>query len=440
MFKTLLLICSLIPSVTLWNTLPASAVIDTPQTPVSPMEIVAAVPAATLLLPYFEVDLANSSGANTQFSLNDASATAMLAHVTIWSDLAVPVLSFNVYLTGFDVQVINLRDILNGQLPRTATAGQDPQDIVSNKGDFSQDINFASCTGQFPYSSLPLPAETVAALQAALTGKASADLGGQCAGLDHGDTIARGYVTIDSVNNCTLNNPDDVGYFINGGGGDATNQSNLWGDFLYTNKPPRSQTSRRAASPQAPFTGIVKAGGPLVHIRASGTDPETSVAGQYTFYGRYTTWTAADNRQPLPSTFAARYLKNTSLPGGTSLIVWRDPKVAQAAFPCNDLPDWYPLGQESLVAFDEQENPTTLSGSPFGAATQRVVVGSSALPVAPTAGWLYLNLNTTTANPAEDPDAAQAWVATIQDTGGQRSLWQPASALDSAATAHHEAP
>src|ERR1700712_1362783 len=70
------------------------------------------VPAATLLLPYFEVDLDNLWGAKTLFSINNASATAVLAHVVVWSDLSVPVLDFNVYLTGSEVQAINLRDIL----------------------------------------------------------------------------------------------------------------------------------------------------------------------------------------------------------------------------------------------------------------------------------------------------------------------------------------
>ncbi|MBV8200992.1 MAG: hypothetical protein JOZ15_10265, partial [Acidobacteria bacterium] len=53
-----------------------------------------AVPAATLLLPYFEVDLNNPNGLTTLFSVNNASATAVLVHVVIWSDLSVPVLDF----------------------------------------------------------------------------------------------------------------------------------------------------------------------------------------------------------------------------------------------------------------------------------------------------------------------------------------------------------
>ena len=86
------------------------------------------VPAATLLLPYFEVDLNSTNGVTTLFSVNNASATAILAHVTVWTDLSVPVLDFDIYLTGFDVQTMNMRDIVNGILPFTADAGADLQD------------------------------------------------------------------------------------------------------------------------------------------------------------------------------------------------------------------------------------------------------------------------------------------------------------------------
>ncbi len=93
------------------------------------------VPAATLLLPYFEVDLDGPNGITTLLSINNASATAVLAHVMVWSDVSVHVLDFDVYLTGYDVQSINLRDILvNGNLPVTASAGQDPTDTISAAG------------------------------------------------------------------------------------------------------------------------------------------------------------------------------------------------------------------------------------------------------------------------------------------------------------------
>src|SRR5436305_2385705 len=158
----LLAVSSLLSSVP-----PATAVICT----------IDAVPAATLLLPYFEVDLNNPNGETTLFSINNASATAVLAHVVVWSDLSVPVLDFNIYLTGYDVQTINLRDILvNGVLPRTASAGQDPGDTISPKGQFSQDINFASCQGLLPPP--PLPQYFLDHLRRSLTGSASAVLGG----------------------------------------------------------------------------------------------------------------------------------------------------------------------------------------------------------------------------------------------------------------------
>ena len=89
-----------------------------------------AVPAATLLLPYFEVDLNNPNGLTTLFSVNNASEEAALVHVVVWSDLSVPVLDFDIYLTGYDVQTVNLRDIIiNGIVPVTADEADDPTNI-----------------------------------------------------------------------------------------------------------------------------------------------------------------------------------------------------------------------------------------------------------------------------------------------------------------------
>jgi len=400
------------------------------------------VPAATLLLPYFETDLNNANGVQTLFSVNNASATAILAHVVVWSDLSVPVLDFNIYLTGYDVQTINLSDILvNGTLPRTASAGQDPGDTISNKGNFSQDINFASCQGQLPPPTLP--STFITHLQNSLTGQSSAVLGNRCAGQNLGDRIARGYVTVDTVNNCTLRFPGDAGYFAAGGTGDVTNQNVLWGDYFYVN------SGQNFAQ-----------GETLVHIEASATNPETSVAGEYTFYGRYVAWTAIDNREPLSTNFAARFINGGIFTGGTDLLVWRDSKVNQGAFTCPAVlgtrPSWFPLGEEGLVIFDEEENPdvpTTFPISPqppgqaltpFPAEAQRTAVDTAALPVPFDFGWLYLNLNTTVAaagnNPPEDPAAAQAWVTVVMDADGRFSVGFDAIQLDDACNALHFTP
>jgi len=420
---------------------PAAAVICT----------VDAVPAATLLLPYFEVDLNNPNGLTTLFSVNNASATAILVHVVMWSDLSVPVLDFNIYLTGYDVQSVNLRDIIvNGNMPQTASAGQDPNDTISPKGSFSQDINFASCNGVLPPPALP--AFFTAHLQAALTGQPSSILKGLCAGQALGDNIARGYITMDTVNNCSLRFPGDAGYFAAGGTGDVTNQDVLWGDWFIVNSAQNfAEGSDLVHIEAAPGVGV---------SGAIPSDPATTTAGRYTFYGRYDAWTAVDNREPLATEFAARYLNGGPFSGGTSLLCWRDSKVNQGPFTCPATPGvrpaWYPLGQEGIVIFDEQEHPVVPQTFPFSpqpptgsltpcpAETQRVQVNGASFPVPFSFGWLLMDMNTTVAaagsNPPVDPAAAQAWIIYTLASNGHFGVGIDAIRLDSACAASHFVP
>jgi hypothetical protein len=304
-----------------------------------------------------------------------------------------------------------------------------------------------------------LTAAQIANLQTSLTGSASAGKGGLCAGANHNDNIARGYITIDTVDNCTARFPSDAGYFGNGLSGDATNQSyQLTGEVFFVDQ-----------------LHDISRGDNMVHIHADATAMSyTATSGHYTFYGRYDNWTAADNRQPLPTSFGARYLNGnfTADPvaapvtpawgappasppaGSTSLIVWRDSKVAQSYFACGNLPAPYPLGQEGIVAFDEQEHPqgvfsNTFTPTSFGAAfplaTQVVKVGSAALPVSFTSGWVYLDLNqsnsASSGNPSADPLAAQAWVVVIEQNGSQVSnVMHRAQAQDSGTMPVHVIP
>src|SRR3954466_1545661 len=69
-------------------------------------------PAATLLLPYFEVDTNDTTGRTTYFTITNVTRYPQIAHVTLWTDWAYPVLTFNIFLTGYDVQAINLADVL----------------------------------------------------------------------------------------------------------------------------------------------------------------------------------------------------------------------------------------------------------------------------------------------------------------------------------------
>src|SRR5687768_1124393 len=85
-------------------------------------------PAATLLLPIFDVDLkpGRDRGSDTLFTIMNVSAVPQIAHVTLWTDWAFPVLNFNVFLTGFDVQTISLYDLLVRGVVTTGGASRAP--------------------------------------------------------------------------------------------------------------------------------------------------------------------------------------------------------------------------------------------------------------------------------------------------------------------------
>jgi hypothetical protein len=393
-------------------------------------------PAATLLLPYFEVDLDNGQGLNTIFSVNNSSATAVLAHVAIWSDMGVPVLNFDVYLSGFDTQRIDLRSVLLGNVPQTASVGQDPGNVISPQGIISQDINFASCTGTLPATALS--AGMVAHVRAALTGKPSPVLGGMCASRDHGTpSIARGYITVDTVTQCSSMFPSEPGYFS----GVASYQNVLWGEYMMVD-----------ASREFAFAD------PLVHILAdwSGVSDPDLVLGRYTFYGRFVAWTAIDRREPLSTKFQTRFIapkdfktaaktrRRPFLPPGTELMVWRDPKTPTAnAFSCASKPTWFPLNHTQVMFFNEQEAAEQLSfdALPFPGATQRVTVASADLPVTFASGMIHLNLNTFVVAgpgpPLVDPSTSQSWITVLQralqgPNGGRYEAGFRAIRLDSA--------
>jgi hypothetical protein len=375
------------------------------------------VPAATLLLPYFEVDLATAAGRTTLFSINNAAAQPVLAHVTLWTDLAVPTLAFDVYLTGYDVQTINLRDIFAaGQLPRTADKDRDPVDVTSPKGYYSQDSSFPGCEGLPPPN---LPASFVDHLQRAHSGQPSPVFQGQCAGIDFNQPkVVRGYATIDVVKRCTLLRPNDPGYF--GADGAAGFDNVLWGDFFYVDPD-----------------GRFAQGDNLVRIEA---DPVRFSGGGVTFYGRYVNGSGADGREPLPTSWASRYLIGGPFDGGTALVAWREVPWAGTSFLCNLPPTGYPQAQKSLIVFDEEEHPQDLSQgipevppptpAPFAGAASRVTIGGSpGLPTPFNFGWALLDLSPWVNAPA-DP-YAQAWVGQVSSSQGRYSVGFQATHLNS---------
>jgi hypothetical protein len=416
-----------LPSVRAWLqslVLVMAAVVAAPQAQAA-IGTIDNVPAATLLFPYFEVDLSNANGRSTVVSVTNASATAMLVNTTLWTNAGVAVQNFNIYLTGYDTQSVDLRSVLTGTLPRTASAGQDPSDTLSPHGPISQDINFASCTGTLPPANLS--AATVAELQALLTGRSSTITAGQCAGVTLGDNVARGYITMDAVNQCGTQRPTDSGYFVNGGGGIATSQNTLIGDYMLIDRSQNRMTLENA-----------------VAIEAAALHPQTSVPGQYTFYGRNVAWSAADNREPLATSWTVQGDNNTS-----EAIIWRDPKFQVTSFACAGLPSYAPMGQEGMAFFDmsaDYTNPTAMSFAPVATQISPMNAATMGLPATTKLGWLYMNLNSTVAaagsNPPEDPAAAQSHVTVLRTHKNTTRLNTGAVAtqLDSAASAMHYVP
>ncbi len=444
-----------------------------------------AVPAATLLVPYFEVDLAAApgEGVDTLFSINNASAAPGIAHVSVWSDWSQPVLDFDVFLTGYDVQSVSMYNVLvNGNLPVTADEQSDlvgspnqdaragdatstcdgTDDSCSPHGlnpewDGSFDgsgiavTGVADCIDIFPFFVNPLLADRLDGIQTKLTGQ---PIDGSCYGADHGDSTARGYITIDNVNACSLIFPNDPGYFSDGvEEGVASNINQLWGDWFIVD----------------PANAFAQ-GDNLVHVEAA-DDFDGGETG-YTFYRRYTAFNgSADNREPLGTTWATRYLNGGAF-DQTQLIVWRDATINdidEAGHTCGAAgtggvgPAWHPLNETQVIAFNEQESWEELcdpffgdNGPPisppedpdfgdpvcFPLETQRVGLGVDNLALTYSFGWMYLNLNVglddggglDDLDPGTDGTLAQSYVAANHAALGLYSVGLSAIELTSACT------
>ena len=314
-----------------------------------------------------------------------------------------------------------MRDIFNGVLPQTA-----PDNAFSNLGEFSDPHAAPGCAGD----DLPVGnpgADIIQLLEQAHTGEAVNFFGGACAGSPQGDGIARGYITVDQVDACSIQFPNTPGYFDNIAGFDDI----LWGDYFYVD----------------PANNFAQ-GETLVHIEAYDLDDDSDggeiafAPGDYTFYGRYVGFDGSDQREPLPSTFAARFLDGGIFTGGTDFLCWRDSKADPSPVACGSgPPSPMPLGQNQVVIFDEEENPNTVEDTKISPApeqqqnllcpieAQRTEIGGPSFPVPYDFGWIYANLNTTT-GAAVDP-YAQAWITPVMDADGRFSVGFDAIQLNS---------
>lgn len=415
-------------------------------------------PAATLLLPYFQVDLGTAgTGRTTIFSVTNVSPYSQIAHVTVWTDWSYPVLDFNIFLTGYDVQPINLYDVIARGLIgsttgtgigsnasynartgliasnivqqsttqnniisplTTASTGTNPnvgtQPFAATTGDFNGgNPNFlASASTNCAAGRLPgqLPQALANDVRLALSTGTTTGTAVGCSdtpvGSNHGANTAVGYVTIDVAATCGTGLPVDPAYFTN----EILFDNVLIGDYQDIN--------------QSTTTGNYAGGNPLVHIRAVpeggpvGSTPGTNLP--FTFYDRYTIGATAggrtvDRRQPLPQAFAARWISGSTGGFDTQYKIWREGFTGSTLSAVNTLDCANAVNNSAIpfteiVRFDEHENAGTI------VATGGIIVSpppiiplqgtpeTSLQPVTnaifPTVagstdagGWMYFNLN-----------------------------------------------
>ena len=357
---------------------------------------ISVAPAATLLLPYFEVELNKpaTTAQTTLWTITNVSALPQIAHVTIWTDWSFPVLDFNLFLTGYDVQSINMYDIIVRGIiaPTSGTSSNTIEGVRSFFND--ENPNFqASAPGICAVLPGTIPGSIANDLRTSLTVGTYSGCGSTRIGGNHASQ-AIGYVTIDVSSQCSTTLPTTSSYYT----GEILFDNVLIGDYIQLN-------------PDA-TTGNFAGGNPLVHIRAvpeggpAGSVPGTNLP--YTFYDRYTPLLArrVDRRQPLPSAFAARFIAGGTGNFNTDFKIWRE-GVTTGAATCAAYASNSGLAISEAVKFDEHENPTTQAGGviispqPTGLGTPETArLKSEGVMFPPisglagdVAGWVYMNLN-----------------------------------------------
>jgi hypothetical protein len=347
-------------------------------------------PAATLLLPYFEVDVTSpqSVARTTLFTVANVSEHARIADVTLWTDFGYPILTFPIFLTGYDLQAINLYDVL----VRGTLAAPGGTSSLTRPGELSH-ANAASRTlaptASSDCSNIPatLPPEVLADTVSALTTGITAACTARRVGDSHQHAI--GYVTIDTVRTCSAILPTDERYFAEL----IAFENVLVGDSQQIDPDPKS--------------GNFATGNPLVHIRAVPGNDEEPTNLPYTFYDRLTPRNdrRRDRRQPLPAVFAAHWIESGPGRFQTNFQIWRE-SAAGPATTCADFRNAAHQPLPDFVRFDEHENATGFTIFPTNGPQVPFIPTLPAASSTPTSsdifpalsgsgdegGWMYLNL------------------------------------------------
>jgi hypothetical protein len=366
---------------------------------------ISVAPAATLLLPYFEVAVDPPFGATTVVMITNVTPSTHIARVTLWTDYSYPALTFDLYLTGYDVQRIDLADILvRGRLGDRLGTGK----WVSPVGEHAEN-NRALDLSQCDIVRPRLDAAMLARVQELfLSGRIPG-----CAPIadyePHENAV--GYATIDVVGNCSGRGPTDPLYFSD----DLRYDNALIGDFLQIDDA----------------SGYAQ-GNPLVHIRAIPEGGRRPTRLAQTFYSRLQPASSrtSDARQPLPSTFALRWIEDKQAGLHTVFKIWRE-GVTRGSAACGEYEKNFNRTFIEAVLYDEDENG---EGLPEPICCFSAAIGEpdillpSTSAVAPkhfnfsnrekhSSGWLYLDLNGPAVLDPLNPLPQQNWVVASMRVG-----------------------
>jgi hypothetical protein len=367
------------------------------------------VPAATLLVPYFQVSGSAASGqigqggVDTLVAITNVSLWGAIAHVTVWNKQSAAVLDFNVPMTGYDVAFFSMRDVLNGNLnvnPNTQNmdSGIDPCRDFANLGDTQpQFIRFTHPqypTGDFfdsiGYYATPafsgnfrnrvLDSLDEAPVYSILSTRPKNDTDNPACNVASDGTfttVFSGYLTIDVVNYCTNWFPNQSTFYtfdaIATRGWDLNFGPNvLMGDVFFVDPAAAGGNISGEAAVALEFDERLE------------FDTTTWAASPYrTFYGRYgqnfndaaagpvARFTfRGDGREPLGAAYGFRYLNDSANGLQSWATIWRsdwwdsdDNSLSQTATIATNLCAISSNGRQITVStWDNDENQNQITG------------------------------------------------------------------------------
>jgi hypothetical protein len=309
-------------------------------------------PAASLLFPFVQYDFNQPFGGyTTVIGITNLSPESQIVRLSFWTDFGVPILGFNVILSGYDVQTINVRDILNeGRLPVTlneAHAGSEGShdegpvsgyggpgvtwtEIPDPQASSSLGARCDSSNAAYPgLYSVGIPQAILELFQIWLQASQTVDRfytddcdqpfeaqylpEPQGTWFENRTTSGPSwlYITVDVVHSCGKSFPSDPAYWTPAAqGGEARYDNVLMGEAFW-------------------ISGGDSTAAPAVHLEADedlASVVARDIAGDpISFYSRYSSAAGAtsDMREPLPTAWAFRYVGYLDDTFDTAVRMWK---------------------------------------------------------------------------------------------------------------------